>query len=89
MKTLNLTEAAAFLKVSDDTLKDLAQSGAVPGAKVGKCWLFVDEDLEQYVREVVRRQTAERRGVTVPQRIATEATRIRRRRNAEPPSLQC
>ena len=62
MKTLNLETAAAFQFVSEYTLQELAASGTVPGAKIGKCRVFADEDLEAYVRDEVRRQTAERRG---------------------------
>lgn len=85
MKTLKLEDAAAFLMISADTMKDLAADGSVPGAKIGKAWIFTDEDLEQYVRDAVRRQTAERRGTKV--RVATEATRLRRRGRMAPPDI--
>lgn len=62
MKTFGIEGAAEFLNVSPDTIKDLAHNGIVPGAKIGKCWVFADEDLAAYLRQEVRRQTAERRG---------------------------
>lgn len=62
MKTFNVEGAAEFLNVSTDTMKDLAGSGAIPGAKIGKCWVFAEDDLLEYLRAEIRRQTAERRG---------------------------
>ena len=62
MKTFGIESAAEFLNVSPDTMKDLAQNGVVPGAKIGKCWVFSDESLESYLREEIRKQTADRRG---------------------------
>lgn len=88
MKTLNLETAAAFLFVSEYTLQDLAASGAVSGAKIGKCWVFTDEDLDAYVRDEVGRQTAERRGGKLsapsPVQIPTAFTRSVRRKAMTP-----
>lgn len=50
MKTLNLHEAAAFLRMNAESLRQKAQDGLIPGAKPGRCWLFIEEDLVQYVR---------------------------------------
>ena len=65
MKTFDLEEAAAFLRVSKDSMRDMADSGKVPGAKIGPTkgyrWVFTDDSLEAYLREEVERQTQERR----------------------------
>ena len=50
MKTLNLNEAAAFLHIHPSTLLRLAGSGDIPGAKPGKCWVFLDVDLADWLR---------------------------------------
>jgi hypothetical protein len=50
MRTLNLQQAAEFLKIHPVTLGDKARTGEVPGAKIGKCWVFVDIDLIDYIR---------------------------------------
>jgi hypothetical protein len=50
MKTLNLKEAAAFLKLHPVTLQSKAKAGEIPGAKIGKCWVFVDVDLIEFIR---------------------------------------
>ncbi|PPC88686.1 MAG: multidrug DMT transporter permease [Methylotenera sp.] len=50
MNTLNLQQAAVFLKIHPVTLGDKARTGEIPGAKIGKCWVFVDIDLISYIR---------------------------------------
>ena len=54
--TLNLAEAAAYLHVHEQTLLKLARSGAVPAAKVGRAWVFVDVDLLAHIRAKYRPQ---------------------------------
>src|SRR6187401_666841 len=50
MKTLSLSEAAVFLKLHPEELRRRAKRGLAPGAKVGKCWVFIDDDLAEYLR---------------------------------------
>jgi excisionase family DNA binding protein len=50
MRTLDLHEAAAFLKLHPQTLRRLAPQGSLPAAKPGRRWCFVEEDLVRYVR---------------------------------------
>jgi excisionase family DNA binding protein len=52
MRTLGLKQAAEFLKVHPEELRRRAKSGAVPGAKVGRSWVFLDEDLAAYLRSL-------------------------------------
>lgn len=51
MKTLSLKEAAEFLRLSADALRDMAVAGKVPGAQLGpnggRIWIFTDESLEE------------------------------------------
>ncbi len=56
MNTLNLQEAAAFLKIHPVTLGEKARLGIIPGTKIGKCWVFVDVDLIAYIRSQYKRQ---------------------------------
>lgn len=94
MKTFDLETAGQFLNVSPSTMRDFAANGVVPGAKLGKRWVFTDEDLESYVRAEVKKQTGVRRGEgtknsPTPER-TTDSTfypRIGRRRPAPPPPL--
>jgi len=48
-EVLNLSEAAAFIRVSAKTLGDLARAGKVPGQKVGREWRFSRSALERWL----------------------------------------
>lgn len=48
--TLDLYEAADYLKMHWQTLRAKAKSGTIPGAKLGKRWVFLAEDLADYLR---------------------------------------
>ncbi|MFC1536997.1 helix-turn-helix domain-containing protein [Pseudomonadota bacterium] len=57
MKTLGLIEAASFLKMHPEELRRRTKRGIIPGAKAGRAWVFIDEDLagwlrSQYMRSV-------------------------------------
>jgi hypothetical protein len=58
MKTLNLREAAVFLHIHPEELRTRAKRGLIPGAKIGRQWVFIDIDLAEFVRSLypVRRQ---------------------------------
>lgn len=60
MKTLDITEAAEMLKVHENTVMELVGSGIIPGAKIGRAWVFIDDDLFAYVRKEIARQSAAR-----------------------------
>lgn len=49
-ETLDLNDAASLLKMHRQTLRQKAKSGEVPGAKIGKQWVFIKEDLVSYIR---------------------------------------
>lgn len=50
MNTLDLRQAADFLRIHPVTLRIKAGNGEIPGAKVGRCWVFLDVDLAEYLR---------------------------------------
>jgi hypothetical protein len=52
MKTLDLQEAAHFLKMHPEEIRRRAKEGKIPGAKVGRAWVFIDIDLADYVRSL-------------------------------------
>jgi hypothetical protein len=58
MKTLNLSEAAAFLHMHPEEVRTRAKRGIIPGAKIGRRWVFIDVDLADFVRSLypVRRK---------------------------------
>lgn len=74
VKTYDIHEAADFLKIDRATALDLAGAGELPGAKVGRAWVFLESDLVDYLRDRVRRQTTERR----------EEAALRQRKSKEP-----
>jgi excisionase family DNA binding protein len=50
MDVLKLDEAANLLGVSNRVISDMARSGAVPARKVGKGYLFIYDDLINWIR---------------------------------------
>ncbi|RJX30890.1 MAG: DNA-binding protein [Oxalobacter sp.] len=56
MDTLTLQEAAAFLKIHPVTLLEKAHAGEIPGAKMGKRWVFVKVDLIDCIRSQYKRR---------------------------------
>jgi excisionase family DNA binding protein len=60
MKTLDIDECAEFLKVDRKTALRLAGEGKLPGAKVGRAWVFLEDDLAEHLRAQVRIQMRQR-----------------------------
>ena len=54
MTTLTLQQAAALLKMHPVTLREKASAGEIPGAKVGRRWVFVEIDLLEHIRSQYR-----------------------------------
>ena len=52
LRTLDLPEAAHFLRLSPATLRQKAKLGLIPGAKPGKRWVFLESELAQYLRSL-------------------------------------
>ncbi|MBN2577606.1 MAG: helix-turn-helix domain-containing protein [Pirellulales bacterium] len=48
---LTLTEAAAFLRVSEDTIRRLAVQQALPGRQIDDQWRFLKSALADWLRE--------------------------------------
>jgi excisionase family DNA binding protein len=48
--TLGIDGAAELLGIHTETLRSRAAAGIIPGAKIGRAWVFVTEDLINYVR---------------------------------------
>lgn len=52
METLDLKGAAAFLRMNPEALRRKARAGVVPGGKPGVRWVFLKEDLAEYLRSL-------------------------------------
>ncbi len=50
MRTLDLSQAAELLHLHPDTVQQRAKAGEIPAAKPGKCWVFVEADLIDWLR---------------------------------------
>jgi hypothetical protein len=50
MQTLDLKKASTLLKLHPQTVLQRARSGEIPAAKLGKCWVFIEEDLVNWIR---------------------------------------
>ncbi len=50
MQTLNLKEAAFFLKKSTEATRRAAANGKIPAARVGRRWIFLLDDLVEFLR---------------------------------------
>jgi excisionase family DNA binding protein len=95
MKTYDINEAADFLKVDRATALERAASGELPGAKIGRAWVFLESDLVEYLRDKVRGQTTVRREETalkerrskVPLMYAAQPLKRRKRELPELPEL--
>jgi excisionase family DNA binding protein len=52
MRTLSLAEAAALLHMHPEEVRRRAKLGAIPAAKPGRSWIFIEDDLAEYVRSL-------------------------------------
>lgn len=61
IETLNLDQAASLLHMHKETVRERAKAGDLPGAKVGRRWVFIAEDLMQWLRSqyAARRQAVQ------------------------------
>lgn len=68
-RTFDLKAAAAFLCMSPSSLRAKAKEGRIPGAKVGKRWVFLEADLVAHLRA---QYASSRRAVQVSSSQETE-----------------
>ena len=61
MRTYDINEVAEFLRIDRTTALQLAADGVLPGAKVGRAWVFLEDEVVGYLRDVTRTQTQARR----------------------------
>ena len=57
MITYNINSAAELLGIHPDTLQERAASGEIPGAKIGKSWIFLEPVLSEWLSKEIERQT--------------------------------
>jgi excisionase family DNA binding protein len=64
-RTFDIDECADFLKVDRNTALKLAQQGDLPGARIGRAWVFLEDDIVEYLRVRVRQQMVARQNDNV------------------------
>lgn len=57
MKTYDLIECADLLKVDRNTVMKIAGTGELPGAKIGRAWVFLEDDVLSFLRKKVQEQS--------------------------------
>jgi excisionase family DNA binding protein len=60
-RTFNTKECAAFLKVHTNTVLDLAITGKLRGVKVGRAWVFMEDDVVAFLNGLIEEEIAKRR----------------------------
>src|SRR5687768_7981680 len=50
MAPLGLAEAAHFLRCHPEERRRRAKAGLIPGAKIGRAWVFLAQDLADHIR---------------------------------------
>jgi excisionase family DNA binding protein len=59
-ETLDVEHAAAMLFASRSTILALARSGALPGTKLGRSWVFLRADVLHFLRARIDADTQQR-----------------------------
>jgi len=89
-ETMDLQTAAAYLGAKTETISQLARKGELPGAQIGKGWIFLREDVLDFLRKRIAAETEKRRATKdseddafrkedrSPQPVAVLKTRTRR-----------
>ncbi|MFP3611369.1 helix-turn-helix domain-containing protein [Paraburkholderia sp. SIMBA_050] len=79
MRTFDLIECAEFLKVDRNTAMKLAGTGELPGAKIGRAWVFLEDDVVAFLRKRTQEQSLARlQGAVEPEADAMVARAIAR-----------
>ena len=68
-ETMNLPSVASYLGVRAETVAQLARKGELPGAQIGKGWIFLREDVLQFLRDRIARETEGRRAARVKEQV--------------------
>lgn len=59
-EVLSLDEACHFLKLSKQSLYAYVRKGEVPAYKLGRCWKFHKESLDQWLKDKIKEDTKTR-----------------------------
>lgn len=79
MQTLDAKQAAALLHCDYKTVISKAASGQIPAMKMGRAWLFPSDELEEFIRAEVKKQTEARKPPSVVAPVAAPPVKRRGR----------
>lgn len=69
MKTFDIDECAEFLKINRTAASEMAATGDLPGARIGTAWIFLEDDLVEYLRTLIRHQRRDRQSASLATRL--------------------
>ena len=92
--TVDSEGAAEILKIHVETVEERARKGEIPGAIIGRKWVFIRIQLLEWLSEQIKNQTEARAGITKaphevkhPQSTLKAIRHTRGKRNTTPPPL--
>ena len=65
-ETIGSDECAELLRCTSEQIEAMARSGDIPGLKIGRAWLFLKNDLLDYLAERARLEAQDRRAKRQP-----------------------
>lgn len=83
-ETLGVSEAAAILYAETETVMQFARRGELPGTRIGKSWVFIREDVLDFLRARIVWDTLERRDHYAKAPLAVFIERPKRSRRTPP-----
>ena len=81
--TIGIEEAGKLLHCHPDTVRKMAHAGEIPGAKIGRAWVFYTEQLLEWVAARCKAGTAAPRatgGSALAERLRAQLARRTRER---------
>ncbi len=88
--TMDPAQVAALLRADPETIMQFARKGHLPGARIGKSWVFLRTDVFDFLRAKIEAETAERRKAADQGPSQFAAVLVQRRparRRIAPPAL--
>lgn len=88
--TMDPAQVAALLHAEPETIMQFARKGHLPGARIGKGWVFLRTDVFEFLRARIEEETTERRKAagSMPGELRAVLVKQRpARRRAAPPVL--
>lgn len=83
--TINAAQCAELLQCNEATVEELTRKGELPGIKIGRSWIYVKNDLVQYLAEKARAEAEARRESVRASMQATPITpKVKPRRQVAP-----